>query len=304
MSKIQTIIRLIKTPGKLIQPLGNLGFFNWLPDKVYLQLLYHGQMGHRLNIDNPKTFNEKLQWLKLYNRKQVFETLVDKYEVKQYVASKIGEEYIIPTIGVWDKVDLIPFDALPEKFVMKCTHDSGSVIICRDKDKFDINKTKRKLKGRLKKNSYWFGREWPYKNVKPRIIAEKYLENEDSNLIDYKIHVFNGTPKFILVCCDRFKESGLTDDFYTTDWIHMDIQRPGHPNASGEIKRPTELEKMLELAKELAGNIPFVRVDFYIVDGHIFFGEMTFFPTSGLSAFIPEKWDDIFGSWLHLPDKC
>lgn len=310
MSSINTALHLLKTPGKMIIPLAERGFFNWLPDESYLKLVYHGEMGKKLNLKNPQTFNEKLQWLKLYDRKPLYHQMVDKYEVKQYVADKIGSEYIIPTLGVWDSVDNIAFDQLPEKFVLKCTHDSGSVVICKDKRSFNSGAAKKKLASRMKKSTYWFGREWPYKGLKPRIIAEPYLEDRsskeleiDGNLTDYKVHCFQGEPKTILVCKSRYSEEGLTEDFVDTNWRHLEVKRPLHGNAKNKIARPDELEKMLELSRKLSGECPFLRVDFYIVNHQLFFGETTFYPASGLTPFEPASFDLEMGSWLQLPKK-
>ena len=300
MSKYRTFIRLLKTPGKIIVPLGARGVFDRMPDDVYLKLAYRGEMGRKLNLKDPKTFNEKLQWLKLHDRRPLFHTLVDKYEVKKYVADIIGEQYIIPTIGIWDDVDSIPFDELPDQFVLKCTHDSGSVILCRDKTAFNVRAAKEKLNHALNRSIYRFGREWPYKDISPRIIAEQYLEHHSSDVADYKVHVFNGVPRFILVCRDRFKKSGLTEDFYTVDWVHMDVRRPHCPNADEPAEKPAQLEKMLELSKILSADMVFARIDFYVAGGRLYFGEITLFPMSGFSSFVPDKWDETFGSWLNL----
>lgn len=229
--------------------------------------------------------------------------LVDKYEVKKIIARMIGEEYIIPTLGVWESYEQIDFDLLPEKFVLKTTHDSHGVLICKDKEKLEHQKVKPFFDAQLKRNYYYPTREWPYKDVKPRIIAEKYMidEVESENLSDYKIHCFNGIPKFILVCRNRFSEHGLTDDFFTPNWEHLDVRRPTHPNSDITIPKPSNLTEMLELAEKLSKGIPFVRVDLYTVNGHIYFGEMTFFPASGFSPFVPSSWDRIFGEWVILP---
>ena len=423
--------------------------FKWIPDQMFLKFAYKTLVGRKLNLNNPETFNEKLQWLKLYDRKPIYTTMVDKYAVKDYVASIIGEQYIIPTLGVWDNFDDIDFDALPNQFVLKCTHDSGGLVICKDKSNLDRIATKKKIEKCLKRNFYWSGREWPYKNVKPRIIAEKYMEDEsgyelkdykvfnfdgepkmiqvdydrfighmrnlytpdweyieasieyptnpnhviekpetlekmlelartlskgiphartdfysiddklyfgeitlyhgsgyekltpkafedqisswlklpgggyllkDDNfyvwvhsktdlnnkphnktLSDYKIHSFNGVPKVILVCKDRFSELGLTEDFFDENWMHLDVRREKHPNSNEEIARPVELDEMLKLAEVLSKDIPFLRSDFYTISGKIYFGELTFFPASGFERFKPESFDKTLGDWLALP---
>ena len=262
-------------------------------------------MGKTLNLSSPRTFNEKLQYLKLYDHNPVYTKLVDKVEVKDYVTERIGNKYIVPTIGVWSSPDEIRFDSLPQKFVMKCNHNSGlGMCICKDKEKLDICKVKKELTKGLKQNYYLARREWPYKDVPRKIIAEQYLENsEEGGLTDYKIHCFNGVPRFILVCKDRFAEKGLTEDFFTPEWEHMSVKRPQIPNAEAPISKPEKLDEMLVLAEKLAKDIPFVRVDFYYVDDRIYFSELTFFPAAGFVPFEPEEWDEVFGDWLVFPDN-
>lgn len=301
---------------RLFNILNSRRFFKWIPDKLFLKFAYKTLIGHRMSFDNPKTFNEKLQWLKLYDRQSIYTTMVDKYAVKEYVASKIGDEYIIPTLGVWEHFDDIDFDKLPNQFVLKCTHDSGGLIICNDKGKLDKMAAKKKIEKCLKRNFYWSGREWPYKNVKPCIIAEKYINNTNisdssefinerhvQSLDDYKIHSFNGEPKVILVCRNRFSETGLTEDFFDQKWTHLNMRREKHPNSSEYIRRPKELDKMLELAKILSKDIPFLRSDFYAIGGKVYFGELTFFPASGFEKFVPETFDKKLGDWIRLPKK-
>ena len=274
----------------------------YIPDKWYLKRFYKKKIGKSLNLSNPITFNEKLQWLKLYDRRLEYTQMVDKYEAKEYVGRLIGEKYIIPTLGVWEKFDEIDFESLPNQFVLKCTHDSGGLIICKDKQKFDKTLAKEQIEKSLKRNYYWSGREWPYKNIKPRIIAEKFMDDNGSEPADYKVHNFNGVPRVILVCCDRFKDSGLTQDFYSDTWEHLDVKRPEHPNSIKRIEKPAELEEMLELSKILSKDIPFVRTDFYTINNKVYFGELTFYPASGFSAFEPEEYDTIFGNWIKIPD--
>lgn len=274
--------------------------FTWLPDSFILKLKYRLRMKKKLNLDNPITFNEKLQWLKLNNRKNEYTTMVDKYEVKSYVEKKIGEKYIIPTLGIWEHFDEIDFAILPNQFVLKCTHDSGGLVIVRDKTKMNIANIRDVIEKSLKRNFYYLGREWPYKNVKPRIIAEKYMTDNGEDLEDYKIFDFNGVPKVILVCRDRFKNAGLTEDFYSDEWEHLDIERPNHPNAGENIPRLAQLEEMLEFARLLSKDIPFVRTDFYTINHKVYFGELTFYPAGGFEGFRPEEWDKKLGDWLIL----
>lgn len=275
---------------------------NMLPDPIFLKLCYRRRIGKKLDLKNPRTFNEKLQWLKLHDRNPLYTVLVDKYAVKDYVAEKVGGEHIIPTLGVWDRFEDIDFDVLPDQFVLKCTHDSGGLVIVRDKAKLDIAAARTKINKSLSRNYYYAGREWPYKNVKPRIIAEKYMTDQScAELADYKVHCFNGEAKVVLVCQDRHSSSGLTEDFFTKEWEHLDIQRPKHPNAKVVPERPVHLEQILQLSEQLAQGYPFMRVDFYDVNGQIYFGEITFFPASGFEAFVPAEWDTKLGDWLRLP---
>lgn len=275
----------------------------WYSDELYLRLQYLFRLHKKLDLKNPKSFNEKLQWLKLYNRISAYTTMVDKYTAKEYVANIIGTKYLIPTLGIWDNPDDIDWDSLPNQFVLKCTHDSGGIILCRDKSCFNIEKAKEELCRCLKTSYFPVTREWPYLNVKPRVIAEKYMSNNKNELIDYKVHCFNGTPKVILVCQNRFGTGGLMEDFYSDKWEHLDVKRPNHPNANEFMEKPDELDELLQLSQQLSVNIPFVRTDFYIIDGQIYFGEITFYPSSGLAKFEPEEWDYKFGEWMKLPKQ-
>lgn len=283
--------------------LSNRGFFNRMSDETYLKLRYNCIMGKKLNLDNPVTYNEKLQWLKLYDRKPEYTKMVDKYEAKKYVANIIGEEYIIPTLGVWDNADDIDFDTLPNQFVLKCTHDSGGLVICKDKAELDIENAKNTLNHFLSRNFYSVHREWPYKNVQPRIIAEKYMEDESGyELKDYKFFCFDGKVNAMFIATDRNEKTETCFDFFDCNFNHMPVLN-GHPNAKKKIKKPLGFEKMIELAEKLSSGIPQVRIDFYDINGKVYFGEMTFFHWSGLKKFEPEKYDKIFGDWITLPNK-
>lgn len=278
------------------------GKYNAMPDREFLSAMYKAIFGQEINWETPTGFNEKLQWLKLYNRRPEYTMMVDKYLVRDYIAQVLGEEFLIPLLGVWDSPEDIDFDRLPDQFVLKCNHNSGlGMCICRDKSKLDINRTVRGLKAGLAEDYYLRHREWPYKDVPRKIIAEQFM---GADLMDYKIHCFSGEPRFVLVCSDRFSADGLKEDFYDTEWNLMDLHRPKHPNSKNGVERPRQLEQMLEYSKKLAKDIPFVRVDFYIVDSHIYFGEMTFFPASGFEAFAPAQWDATLGSWLTLPTEA
>jgi hypothetical protein len=272
-------------------------------DELFLRLKWKLKMGYPINLDNPHTFNEKLQWLKLHDRKPIYATMVDKYEAKKYVANIIGEEYIIPTLAVYDRVEDIDFDALPNQFVLKCTHDSGGLVICRDKSKLDKKSAIKKLRKYLKRTYFWQNREWPYKNVNPRIIAEQYMEDKGTKeLRDYKFFCFNGIMKALFIASDRQTEGEETKfDFFDADFRHLDI-RNGHPNADMPPAKPETFDKMKKMAEKLSEHIPHLRVDFYEVNGKAYFGELTFSHWSGMKLFNPEKWDMEFGQWIALPE--
>lgn len=296
--------KLLHKPALIFPSLGHRGFFNWMSDEVYLKLVYRILMGKKLNLDNPQTFNEKIQWLKLYDRRPEYTQMVDKCEAKKYVASIIGEEYIIPTLGVWDRFEDIDFDSLPNQFVLKCTHDSGGLVICHDKSKLDIAAARKKITSCLKHNYFWGMREWPYKNVKPRIIAEKYMVDESGyELKDYKIFSFNGFARAMFIATDRsLRDEETKFDFFDMDFKHLPFTN-GHPNAEREIRCPKSFEQMKYLAGELSKGIPQVRVDFYDINGQVYFGELTFAHWSGMVPFEPEVWDKKFGDWIKLPEN-
>lgn len=288
---------------KILIILSNKYFFNFLPDKQYVQLKYKLIMGRKLELQKPQTFNEKLQWLKLNDRNPSYKKMVDKYEVKKYVENIIGKDYIIPTLGIYNGFHEIDFDKLPKQFVIKCTHDSGGLILCKNKEKLDIAKAKKKIDKCMKNNYYYKHREWPYKNVKPRIIIEKYMcTKKQKELIDYKFFCFNGNPKIILVCSERFSSNNMCETWFDDKWNFLDIIESSH-RVDKTIKKPINFSKMMEFSKKLSKDIPFVRVDFYEINGKMYFGELTFFPASGFEKFEPEEWDYKLGEMLKLPDK-
>lgn len=307
MSKFSTFISLCKKGNGIgrafMEKFSRTKISHIVPDKAYLKIQYRLMMGKKLNLKNPQTFNEKLQWIKLYDRKKEYITMVDKYEVKKYIASKIGDEYVIPTLGVWEHFDDIDFDALPNQFVLKTTHDSGSIFICRDKNCFDKKTAKEKMGRSLARNFYYYGREWPYKNVKPRIIAEKYMVDESSKeLRDYKFFCFGGICKCMKVDFDRFIAHRA--NYYNVNGALLDFgEVVCPPDLNKSIVIPQSKDKMIQLAEILSKDIPFLRVDFYDVNGKIYFGELTFFPATGLGAFTQDKWDFKFGSWIALPER-
>lgn len=293
------IISLLKRPQYLFLMLGHRGFFKWMNDETYLKIAYWCKMDKRLDLKHPTTYNEKLQWLKLNDRNPEYASLVDKYEVRKFIEKTIGEDYLIPLLGIWDSIDEIDFDKLPNQFVLKCTHDSGGLVICRDKEKLDIEKAKKKLKKSLRHNYFWGQREWVYKNIKPRIIAEKYMVDESKKeLKDYKFFCFDGAVKAMFIATDRGIDTRF--DFFDLEFNHMPFMQH-YPNANKPINKPKGFEEMVELAKVLSKGIPHVRVDFYDINGKVYFGEMTFFHFSGWEKFEPEKYDQIFGSWLQIP---
>lgn len=297
---IRQIKKLIKEPRWIIILLDRKGI-RLLNDKNYLKMMYKCMLNKKLDLKNPKTFNEKLQWLKLYDRNPNYTILVDKYEVKKYIEKTIGKEYVIPTIGIWDNFEDINFEKLPQKFVMKCTHDSGGVIICKDKLKLNKKTIKRKIIKKLKNNYYYYGREYPYKNVKPRIIIEEYMEdNSAQELKDYKFMCYNGKVKCSFVCTDRFSADSLKVTFFDTNWEKMPFERH-YPASKENIKKPKNYDKMIKIAEKLSKNIPFVRVDLYEINNKIYFGELTFYPGSGFEEFTPNEWDYKLGEWIKIP---
>ena len=302
MSKLSTATRLIKeNKGAFFAAiLKNLNFL--FPDRLYLQLMFRCKIGHKLNLKNSKSFNEKLQWLKLYDRNPLYTTLVDKCAVKKWVADKIGEKYIVQTLGVWNNADEIDFEKLPNQFVLKTTNGGGGdVVICKDKSKFDIEKAVVRLNKGLKKSIYKKFREWPYKNVPPRIIAEKFLDDNGHVPADYKIYCFNGVPYKVMVCLDRDKDEATKFYSFDFEWNLLRHNIRGKMAPEGfTLPKPKSLELMYGFSKELSKDIPFVRVDFYDLDGRLYFGEMTFYPDSGFDAAILPEIDELYGSMIDL----
>ena len=279
------------------------GLYANMPDEEYLKRRFHASRGYDMDFDNPQTFSEKLQWLKLHDHNPVYTTLVDKIEVKQYIKEAIGESYLIPTLGVWNSAEDIGFEKLPSQFVLKCTHDSGRVFICRDKATFNKEMAKDVLEKSLQHNFYWWTREWPYKAVKPRIIAEKLIYEKDrpsSDLVDYKFYCFNGIVEYCQVIKDR--TTAETIDFFDRNWVHQDFcgLNPNACPSDKPISKPVCLEHMIEVAEKLSHNIPFVRIDLYEIDSCVKFGEITFYPMSGFGCFTPTEYDRILGDKIQL----
>ena len=287
--------------------LSTLGFYNWIPDDIYLKKEFKVRMGKELNLNNPQTFNEKIQWLKLYDHHPEYTMMVDKYAAKQYVASKIGDEYIIPTLGVWTKFDDIDFDKLPNKFVLKCTHDSGGLVICKDKSTLDIAAAKRKIEHCLKRKYYYIHREWPYKNVPPRIIAEKYMTDNvntstNETLKDYKFYCFDGKVRFLMINSDRNFKTSTKADYFDCDFNWLDFTW-GYEHANVRPVKPDCFDEMIAISEKLSKGLPHVRVDLYECNGQIYFGELTFYDGSGFDKIEPIEWDYKIGKMLKLPSK-
>ncbi len=298
------ILWIIENPKQMVNKIFNR-LLLILPDEIYLKVKFRQLMGKKLNLKNPRTFSEKLQWLKLYNHRPEYTTMVDKHAVKDYVAKIIGEEYIIPTLGVWDRPEEIEWDTLPDQFVLKCTHDSGGLVICLDKSKLDKKAATIKLRKSLNQNYFRKWREWPYKNVPRRIIAEKYIEPSPDlkDLPDYKFFCFNGEPKYCQVISGR--NTNMSCDFFDINWNHQIFHEPQmYPFSSRQLEKPSKYVEMWNLARKLSQSKPFCRIDFYEVGEKVYFGEITFFPTSGMGGFAPQEWDMIFGDLIKLPNRA
>ena len=277
-----------------------IGVTQILPDKLYLKIAYKIATKKKLNVDFPETFNEKLQWLKLYDHNSQYIRMVDKYAVKQYVTDRGYKRYIIPTLGVWESFSDIDFSKFPEQFVLKCTHDSGGVVICQDKSTFDIDFAKRKLERSLKRNFYYYGREWPYKKVKPKIIAERYLVGA---IVEYKFFCFDGHPKFILVCIGEGHGANRTHCWVNLEFENLPFRIGSWSQIKTKVNKPDNFQEMIDFVTNMSKGIPHVRVDLYNVDGKIYFGEFTFFHESGFQVFIPKEWDKKIGELIVLPHK-
>ena len=298
---MQNIITYIKKPKTLgLAILSHFG--TWLPDSLYLKIMFRLKMGYKLNLKNPQTFNEKLQWLKLYNRKPEYTLMVDKSEAKTIAENILGKGSAIPTLGVWNKFEDIDFNSLPDRFVLKTTNGGGGcgVIICRDKSKLNLVSAAEQLKSSLKASIYRNLKEWPYKNVKPRILAEKFMVDESGELRDYKFYCFNGEPKVFLVASERFSRHRTYFDYFDMEGNHLPFTQGGMNNPVTPAL-PSTFEEMKQVAKKLSHGLPHVRIDLYSVDEKVYFGEFTFFDSSGFEKFTPREWDNVFGNWLKLP---
>lgn len=297
----RALIKYLKSP-KLILYRIIVSHPNWIKDdKKFLELKYEMCFGKKLNLEKPTTYNEKLQWLKLNYRKDILTRMVDKVSSKVFVSEKIGPEYIIPTRGVWSEVEDIDWDNLPNSFVLKTNHDSGGIVICKDKRSFNIQNAKLKLQYAIEHDNYSITREWPYKNVEKKILCEDYMEDESGQLKDYKFFCFNGEPKLMFIASDRENKTEETKfDYYDMDFNYLRI-RQTHPNSTTPPKKPACFEEMKTIARKLSQGLPHARIDLYQVNGHVFFGEITLFHYGGFTPFYPDKWDNVLGDWLLLP---
>ena len=301
MNKIEKIKTCIISPEKRFYYMSRVGILNCLSDERFLGRKYFLNFGKRINLDYPKTFNEKLNWLKLHDRKDIYTRMVDKAEAKKYVSGIIGEEYIIPTIGVYEKFDDIGFDKLPDSFVIKCTHNSGGIVVCKDKTVFNQRAARKTINRAMKRNYYYGAREWPYKNIKPRIIVEQFVKDDIvDDLRDYKFMCFNGNPKYVYI---TVKNDNIFENYYDMNFKPVGIDH-GFPRSSMKFKKPELFSEMKDIAKKLSKDIPFLRVDLHYVNGKILFGEMTFYDWAGLRPFPDEgKWDEKLGNLLVLGNE-
>lgn len=306
-----SIINRLKNPSHTIAGILRKVWFLFPNDKSFLKVMYRLEIGEKLNLTVPVSFNEKLQWLKLYDRKPKYIKMVDKIAAKEYASSIIGDRYIIPTYGVWNHYDEIDFSELPEQFVLKTNHSGGGsgVVLCLNKSKFNHKQAKKKLEASLRKNSYNQSKEWPYKKIEPKILAEALLMNNNSScdkfdLPDYKFMCFNGKVKCIFTCTNRYSDNGLCVTFFDPNWNILPFSR-NHPIDNNPIAKPKSLELMIELAEKLSQDISFARIDFYQIDDRPYFGEITLYPGGGWERFDPKEWDVKLGNWITLPsEKC
>lgn len=306
MTLKERLIRVLKSPHALGSAIIKRSIiYKHMRDDYALRFMYWYATGEHLNLKNPLSFNEKMQWLKLYDRRPIYTTMADKYAAKQYAASIIDEKYIVPTYGVWNDARDIDWETLPKEVVLKCNHGYGGItgiVICKDLSRLNKAEATRCLNKALKRNYFYTGREWPYKNIKPLVLAEKFL---GENLQDYRVYCFNGEPKLIYSYTNVAQEDGSKPhvsacDIFDCDWNPMPFHQKTLP--CGNVARPPHLQEMLEISTKLSKNIPFVRVDFYEGE-QLYLGELTFYPGGGMSSYYPSEWNNILGSWIVLPEK-
>lgn len=285
---------------KIYKGLGSRGFFKFLSSENYIKILWYLKYGIKIDLNNPKTFNEKIQWLKIHDYKKSYDSLVDKSVVKKYIADTIGSDYIIKTLWEGIDPDCIPYDKLPDKFVIKCTHGSHCCIVCKDKADLDKKMVNKKLRKWLKQNWFWYGREPVYKDLKPAILIEEYLEDKKyKELVDYKFYCFNGIPKFIDVCTQRYSKERMCETYFDTNWNYLGFVTVGN-GCVPDFEKPRSFELMMNIAKKLCKNYKFLRVDLYEVNGKVYFGELTFYSASGFENLSPKEWNLKIGDMLDL----
>lgn len=296
------LLGVFKNPRKILLYMIGMGMFDFLSDKSYIKLEYRLNQKKKLNLDAPVSYSEKLQWIKLYDHNPLYTDVVDKYKVRDFVKERIGEEYLIPLLGVWDDPNEIDFDSLPDKFVLKCNHNSGKgMTICKDKSKADFDEIRSELKKGLNEDYFKVHREWPYKNVERKIICEKYMEDaETGELRDYKFFCFDGKPEILLLISERFSSETVKYDFFDMNGDPVDLFSVYKRTSDVIPKIPEDFELMKELSAELSKGFRHVRVDLYEANGKIYFGELTFFPTSGYNEMKPKKWENLLGSYINI----
>ena len=273
-----------------------------IPTPIYIRLMYYHITGIKLNLKNPQTFTEKLQWMKVHYRNPLYTDRADKLKVREYIAKTLGNEFLVPLLGVYKRADDIDFDKLPNQFVLKCNHDSGSILICKDKSNFDIEGAKAHLTKHINTNYYYPSREWQYKDISPKILCEKYMADEmNEEINNYRIFCFSGEPKIIQVVCDKFADKKLK--FYFTDWHPIKNTISMMPESDLILNKPDKLDDMLQIARKLSQGLPHVRVDLYLTYNKIYFSEMTFFDLGGNRNFKQQEFNLKMGSWLQLPEK-
>ncbi len=299
MSKLKTFFSLIKNPQKMIVPLDANHLLTWMSDETFSRLAFRGEMGYPLNLQHPETFNEKLQWLKINDHRPEYTGLVDKLKAKEIVGQMIGKEHIVPVYGDWKTADDIPFSELPDQFVLKCNHDQGSVILVKNKNTLDTSEVIRTLNKKLKRNTFYGTREYPYKDIEPRVFAEEYLQDD---IIDYKFYCFQGEPQFLYCGMNMIGAHHGQVDFFDLDWNPMPFYRTDYDRL-GSIPKPACLNELIDIARKLSKNVPFVRIDLFAIDNTIYFSEFTLCPASGFMRFVPEEYDRIIGKLLKLPVK-
>lgn len=300
--KIKHIKNLLNNPYKLFVFLIDKGYGRFLSDRCYIKAMYLKENDNLPNLNKPEVYSEKLQWLKLHDRNPLYTTLVDKYSVKEYVSKMLGKEYVIKTLGVYSNFDDIDFNALPNQFVLKCTHDSGGLVICKDKAKLDIQKARDKINTSLKRDYYLQGREYPYKNVPRKIIAEEYMGDENcADLTDYKFYCFNGVPCYCQVIANR--NTRETIDFFDMNWEHQNftgLSMPYSPFSNIELKKPKAYDEMIFISKKLSEGLPFARIDLYYIQDKVYFGEITLYPAAGFGKFVPDYWNKKLGDLIMI----